>query len=344
MEEKPLVSVIIPAYNTKRYIDSCLKSVIKQTYSNLEIIVVDDGSTDCLYKIVERYIIFDKRIKLIRQENKGASGARNSAIKKVSGEYIFFVDSDDWLDLNAIELLVKKAIDEESDAVMPDRYIEISEDNEKTEEMLFINYDKFKTVDDFVMNIIIGQGRAWRVSSVLYKTSIVKNHEIKFPEGYTAEDIVFNLKFLSRANKLSFISFPTLNVNKRHDSVTATYNDNLFNTYLFIDDKVKEYIYTNNIDKAQGDIAINSLLTRNIILLLSNKISNNNKIQFKEKVDQIYLILNTKRVKEAFKQKKLINPYWDSKIKVYYIIIMRFLIRYKLYTISIFLAILSKKF
>lgn len=338
-----LVSVIIPAYKTEKYIERCLKSVLDQTYTNLEVIVIDDGSPDNLYKIVEKYARLDSRIKLIRQENRGAAASRNHGLRKSRGDYIIFVDSDDYLEPNAIELLVNKISTENADVVMPDRYTKVGLDGKKSEELLFTNYKKYKTVEDFVVNIIIGQGRAWRVSSVLYDANIIRNYNIKFPEGHIAEDVVFNLEFLSNANKISFLEYPTLNVNKRPDSVTGTYHENILDTYILIDEKAKEYIKKTGYDIKYGEIAVNSLMCRNVILLIDSEMSTKNTKPFKDKVKKIYLILNMTRIKESFKQKQFILPYWNSSIKIYYVVLMRILIKCRLKFGAILLALISNK-
>lgn len=339
-----LVSIIIPAYGTKGYIDKCLSSILNQTYDNFEVIVIDDGSPDDLYKIVEKYGESDARIQLIRQKNKGASEARNRGLNKAIGDYTFFVDSDDWIEPDAVELFVSKATDTNADVVMPDRFTKVYEDGKRNEEMLYVDSTKTDNVADFVVNTIIGRGRAWRVSSVLYRTSIIKKHEIKFPKGHTAEDMMFNLEFLSKANKISFISYPTLNVNKRNDSVTATYQSNLLETFLLIDKKSKGYIEEVGYDKVHGNIAVDSLLCRNIILLIGSEMSNKNKIKFRVKLENIYSILKIERVRVAFKQKHFIKPYWNSNIKIYYVILMRSLIKHKFKSIAILLAMLSNMF
>ena len=100
-----LVSVIIPIYNTDKYLDKCLNSIINQTYKNIEIILIDDGSTDNSLDICKKYEHVDNRIKLLSTENKGVSSARNLGIKYSTGEYIIFIDSDDFIELNMIESL-----------------------------------------------------------------------------------------------------------------------------------------------------------------------------------------------------------------------------------------------
>ena len=103
MIKAALLSVIIPVYNVEPYLEQCLDSVINQTYKNLEIICINDGSTDNSLKILEKYQKKDNRIKLINQKNKGLSEARNAGLDVAKGEYIAFVDSDDYLELNAYE-------------------------------------------------------------------------------------------------------------------------------------------------------------------------------------------------------------------------------------------------
>lgn len=107
-EYEPKISVIIPVYNVEKYIRQCLESVINQTYKNLEIIIVNDGTKDNSMKIVEEYLS-DERIKIINKENGGLSSARNRGMEEATGEYIYFLDSDDWIELNTIEILVENS-------------------------------------------------------------------------------------------------------------------------------------------------------------------------------------------------------------------------------------------
>ena len=115
MEQKGLVSVIIPAYNAGKYIQECLDSVLSQTYQNLEIIVIDDGSIDETYEIVKAYSNKFARLILVHQENGGVCAARNKGLDLASGEYIMFVDADDYLRLDAVELLYKDIIQNEAE-------------------------------------------------------------------------------------------------------------------------------------------------------------------------------------------------------------------------------------
>ena len=108
MREIPLVSIIIPAYNVENTIENCIKSIRIQTYDKIEIIVVDDGSSDCTYNVVNMLAENDKRVKIFRQSNKGVSAARNRGIQEATGEFIIFVDADDSIMINMIEILINK--------------------------------------------------------------------------------------------------------------------------------------------------------------------------------------------------------------------------------------------
>ena len=116
-KESPLVSVIIPVYNVEKYLGECLNSVINQTYKNLEIILVNDGSTDNSSFICDEYAGIDNRIIVIHQKNKGLVGARKAGVSAANGDIATFVDSDDWLDLNMYEIMVEKMVESEADIV-----------------------------------------------------------------------------------------------------------------------------------------------------------------------------------------------------------------------------------
>ena len=108
MIKEPLVSIIIPVYNVEQYLSECMESVLKQTYTNLEILLVDDGSTDSSPKICDKYASQDFRVKVIHKKNGGPMSACLMGIREAAGEYLAFMDSDDWIDLSMIEELVKE--------------------------------------------------------------------------------------------------------------------------------------------------------------------------------------------------------------------------------------------
>ena len=117
-----LISIITPAYNAEKYIERCVKSVINQTYKNIEHIIVDDGSTDNTGKILDKLKKSDERIKVIHKNNEGVSKARNVALEEACGEYVLFADADDWLEPNMCEELINKILETKSDVVICEYY------------------------------------------------------------------------------------------------------------------------------------------------------------------------------------------------------------------------------
>ena len=111
MTERPLISVIVPIYGVEKYLEQCLDSILNQTYRQLEIILIDDGSTDRCGEICDRYASRDSRIKVIHQTNQGLSAARNVGMDMATGEYISFIDSDDYIDLHFYEKMVQGFLD-----------------------------------------------------------------------------------------------------------------------------------------------------------------------------------------------------------------------------------------
>jgi glycosyltransferase involved in cell wall biosynthesis/exopolysaccharide biosynthesis predicted pyruvyltransferase EpsI len=204
--QQPLVSVIIPIYNVERFLVQCLDSVIHQAYTNLEIICVDDGSTDNSPSILHNYALKDPRIVEITQKNAGLSAARNTALKVVKGKYTLFLDSDDWLDRRALEILVKKSELEHLDMLKFSSTL-CYECSGRKELDPYHSYDSFLpeyylnnpfTYKDLHEQIAL----LWRIPvtvwSCLFRTEYIREHNITFPSGLNFEDNFFSHKsFLS---------------------------------------------------------------------------------------------------------------------------------------------------
>lgn len=190
------LSIIVPVYNVAEYLERCLNSLINQTLNEIEIICVNDGSTDNSLHILEKFAGLDKRIKIINQKNKGLSGARNTGIKLVQGEYFGFLDSDDWVDLDYFEKLYKRAKNCDADISLGD----------------FIRKGKFKHKIRLKLNKeeeFVGDNEKFYGSQFyhfpcvwnkIYKTS--KFNDLRFIEGIYFEDGPYTIQALHRANKV----------------------------------------------------------------------------------------------------------------------------------------------
>ena len=342
---QPLVSVVIPVYKTEAYLSESIDSVINQTYSNIEIFIIDDGSPDNAYQIAVNYTLSDKRVHLIRQKNMGLSGARNTGINLCKGEFILFLDSDDRLVNNAIEILLREAHLNNADAVFADRFIKVFEEKgDKKIDFHFVSNQKYSDPLFFALDILIEQGRAWSACGVLYKASIIIAKEIRFPVGYTVEDIIFNLDFLRHAKIISVVNRETLYYLQRNGSISNSFNEKLHEINLFIDKKVDQFIELSGCKKETSLLKKDALLCRNFIVLFSGIVATN-KIEFKGNRYTFLKETSSKsRYSEAFQSTKKFNPFFNSRLVMIYFQMMYYLIRHKMLIPAYGLAWVASKF
>ncbi|MDO4184537.1 MAG: glycosyltransferase [Rhodospirillales bacterium] len=183
----PKISVIVPVYNTAQYLPQCLDSIINQTFNDIEIICINDGSTDTSLEILNRYAIKDTRVKIIDQTNHGAGYSRNEGIKKASGEYIAFIDADDWIDEAFLEKSLNTAKEYDADIVETTKSYNVYSDNNVK---LFNkkNAKGFTYEENYFRRDVI-----W---DKLFKTEFIKKHDITFPNGLCHNDAFFLLQCL----------------------------------------------------------------------------------------------------------------------------------------------------
>lgn len=200
-KDRPLISVIIPVYNAEKYLNRCVDSILNQSYENLEIILVNDGSTDLSFSICNDYLKVDKRIKLINKINQGAAQARNTGLDFAKGEYITFVDSDDLISREAIEKLYIGATENNCDIAVcgfctcyENQKIDFSEKNKNIKHDVFYGND---TLNLFGWANQVSANSIW---AKLYKAELFE--EIRFPEFRTAEDLFVAFKLYHKANKM----------------------------------------------------------------------------------------------------------------------------------------------
>lgn len=201
---KPLVSIIVPVYNVEKYLEKCIESIINQSYKNIEIILVDDGSQDKSSKICDEYKLKDNRIITIHKKNGGVSTARNIGLKKAKGKYIQFIDSDDYIEKNMVEVLVKSLDNTEYDlAICGIRTF--CKDKRLSEEKLDLEKKvySFEQYLDILHKVKLGLICGSPVNK-LYINSIIKSNSIKFMENISyAEDFMFNMEYLKYVNLIN---------------------------------------------------------------------------------------------------------------------------------------------
>lgn len=215
IKELPLVSIIIPVYNVKRYLEKCLRSVCEQTYKNLEIIVVDDGSTDGSGELCDLFAQTDSRIKVFHQENAGQSCARNKGLSIVQGEYIGFVDSDDWIDSDMYELLYHLLVSNDADIAVCSHYVETAtEAKVKYSSGMLTSFSS----DEAMRALLVDKKIRNYVWDKLYRRSLFS--EIRFPEKQIFEDMAVVYRVFFQANKVVMQDSPKYHYLKREGSTT----------------------------------------------------------------------------------------------------------------------------
>lgn len=212
-----LISIIVPVYNVEKYLSRCINSIINQTHKNLEIILVDDGSTDKSGYICEEFKAKDKRIRVIHKENGGLSDARNSGLKIAQGDYIGFVDGDDWIDVHMYEELLKVSLNNKSDIVSCG-FQKIWE-NETVENKYILNNKKIETfnTEEALKKLLTNDSIDEMVWNKLYKYKTIKN--IYFKVGKYHEDVFWTYKVIGNANCISLVNIQFYNYLQRKNSI-----------------------------------------------------------------------------------------------------------------------------
>nr|WP_194191072.1 glycosyltransferase [Clostridium chrysemydis] len=220
----PKVSVVVPIYNVENYLDKCINSIINQSLKDIEIILVDDGSTDNSLKIIEDFKKRDNRIKVIQKKNGGQGSARNEGIKIASGEYIGFVDADDYIDLDMYEKLYKEANGKLDICVCSRKSI-----NDEGKELIKIKAESIKNkafnISEYVEGYLM-QSHTLIVCNKIYDKNLLIDNRITFKEfnEIGSEDTLFNLEVLRNCKNIGVVSETYYNQISRTGSTTRKYN------------------------------------------------------------------------------------------------------------------------
>lgn len=240
------ISVIIPVYNSEKYLKKCIDSVINQTYNNLEILLIDDGSTDSSSKICDDYSISDKRIKVIHKKNSGTSSARNTGLDNSTGDFIEFIDSDDYVKNDIFEYLLKNMIKYQTDISYFSPHIYVNEEHKpindawvEKEEKITIFPDNQNIISSFLEQKITGG-----VCDKLFKKELFS--DIRFPENRLCEDLDVVYRILAKSKKIvgSNISkyYYLCRKTSQNGGSDSGFDKQINSILLVIDDLTKDYI------------------------------------------------------------------------------------------------------
>ena len=219
----PLVTIIIPVYNAAPHLAACIESVRKQTYENLEILLVNDGSADVSLPICQMYAGVDPRIQVMDQKNSGVSATRNAAIDRARGEFLQFVDADDRVAMEATQLLVERALRTQADMVIC-HYYRVTGKKRKSVHG-FLETDKILSQREFATQLMeepssFYYGVMW---NKLYRTSIIQSHNIRCSEELQwSEDFLFNLEYIRYCQTFASVQLPLYYYYKNKKGITST--------------------------------------------------------------------------------------------------------------------------
>ena len=248
------ISIIIPAYNSEKYIAKCLNSLINQTFNDIEIICIEDGSTDKSRTILQDYAKQDNRIKIFAQKNSGPAIARNKGLEVAIGKYLMFCDSDDWYEPNMCEVMYKAIIEQDVDIVQCGTIIEKGHNspNRKNLEQ-YLNTEKtgkfqLRKSNFHFLNVLL-----W---NKIWKKSIIDKYNIKFPNAFNHEDDAFSYMY-----KFVCQNFFILNQNLYHyaineNSLMDRYKKNTYNRFsrIIISEFVGDFLIKNNMLKKNKNL------------------------------------------------------------------------------------------
>lgn len=221
------VSIVIPTYNVEKYLRECLESAVNQNFESFEIIAVNDGSTDNSRKILGEYEKKYDFFKVIDQENKGLSGARNTGLYSSNGEYIYFLDSDDYIDLNTIKLCYEECSKNNLDIINFDALSFWDDSNCKLP--LPKSYDRKNKIDnkvykgtDYIKELIKNDGYRASICLNFYKREFLIKNDLIFEEGYIHEDEIFTLDAYCLAERIKYIDNKLFYRRLRENSITTS--------------------------------------------------------------------------------------------------------------------------
>jgi glycosyltransferase involved in cell wall biosynthesis len=289
---KPIISIIVPVYNVEKYINRCIESILAQTFSNFELILINDGSIDKSGTFCEYYAKEDSRIKVIHINNGGVSNARNTGIAHAQGDYLMFCDSDDYVEINWCSELyesIKQGVN-----ILPVSGIRFVYQIRKQKEDIIKVFPKKESFDKGKYFETYKRGLSGSLCCKIYDRKIIVENSIFFDiKVNRGEDLLFNLNYMSHME--SFVTIPTITYNYVHSnefSLMNGYRKDLFDIALMVYYAWKNYFKQNNVDTEQIE-GFATYYYLNFLNVLKNTFDKRNKEKLVKKLIYNNRILNS---------------------------------------------------
>ena len=321
----PKISIIVPAYNVQAYLKQCIESLINQTFNCIEIILLNDGSTDNTGTVCDEYAIIDSRITVIHKSNSGLSDTRNVGITHSNGEYIMFIDADDWIDLDTCEVAYNAAKENDADLVFWSYVREYQDKSQPKNFHLKEGIYNKEQLSESLHRMIAGlTGKelkfpenanaivtAW---GKLYRTSIIKAGNIEFfnRKLIGGEDTLFNFYVFNDLSRAVFINQCLYHYRKDNtDSLTSTYKNNVFEMWDRMHQMMSDFITKKHLPQNFSD-ALNNRIALSIIGLGIAELSPANKKTMLQKINYLREVMSNPQFQKAFEKLQLryFPPHW----------------------------------
>lgn len=299
------VSVIVPVYNAEKTVERCINSILGQTYKNIELIIVNDGSTDSSAEIVNQYCQVDKRIVLIEQENEGVSSARNQGLNRATGEWIAFVDADDYLDGNCLASVLPQAIITDTELVLWNR-IDVYQ-NRMEEKRVFYSRENCKiSCKELIEKVFYNMEGNIEVCSAccrLFYRQIILEKRLSFDKELSqGEDLIFMLDYLMNTDKATWCNVATYFRTMRNDSALHQYSPNIQEKTYSLLIKIVERLNSmteERIKKFYNIYVLRGPITTCMECFICN---DENRRSRRERAIQLNSVLENEKVKTALKE------------------------------------------
>lgn len=306
----PKVSVIVPIYNVERFVKRCLDSLVNQTLQEIQIILVNDGSTDESGNIAKEYASkYTNKIIYLEKENGGLSDARNFGMRYTEGEYIAFLDSDDYVENTMYEEMYNKALQENSDYVECDFLWEYPDKVKKDKRIPYSNKKEMLT------NVRVV---AW---NKLIKREILEKNNISFPKGLRYEDIEFTYKLIPYLNKVSYVDKEFVHYVQRNNSIANVQNERTAEVFTIFDNIIKYYQEKNFYEEYKEELEYSYsriLLCSSLKRICKIKDSKTRKKLIKETFEKLYQQFPLWKENKILNNRSIKNMYMKSINKFTY--------------------------
>ena len=232
-----MLSIVIPVYNVEQFLSQCLDSIVKQTYKDYEVIIVNDGSTDKSLSIINKYVKKHNNFKVYTKKNGGLSSARNYGLKYVKGEYLTFLDSDDYIQTNTYELMMDNITNNNNDIVLAD----IQFFNEETNTYILKGLNTTISTD-INKQALLSPMFAW---NKIYRTSYFIGEKVLYPKGLWYEDIPVTTQLFAHTTAIGYVDKPLYNYRQRLTSIMGQTTDKVYDIFIILSNVKDNFIKLN---------------------------------------------------------------------------------------------------